>query len=420
MRVAIVDPYFITGFGYQTTGWFRALVGQGHQVRVFASPYVPTIVKSHFDRPFPTGLSTEGGGEVLRLPSRQLPRDIVYCPRLLDHVLEFVPELTLAVYPGTMFARPLMTHRDKLPGCLFSTFGENRAQRYIARPTRSVRLRLLATDVAFRLLKRRHYRLAIEASDAALMQTPDTIDFLLSRICSRSQRERLRPKCVLFYLGFDETCLYPDDNARREERQQLGIGDNEVIALYSCKMTPAKRLDLWVFLLAAAMRRMPTLRAILLGFREREEESSRVRAWIEETGMPDRFICLPFAEREQLPRLYNAADFGFWHLQPSVSIQEAMGTGMYMLLPNDPTVSHLLAPPLTGQYFPAGDFQAAERLVVETALACDSAGPLRTPGERARRAQFNAARFGYQAMSKRLVQAAGGGRAALRLLQDRV
>lgn len=401
MRIAVVDPYFVTGMGYQTTGWFNALVAMRHEVRAFCSCYVPTIVRHLFAEPFPEGLTQVGGGELLRLPARQLPRDMVRCPGLLNEVVAFKPDLTLAIYPATLFAFDLFAHRELLPGVLFSAFGENRAQR---RGTPTIKRAVL--DVAFYVLKRPKYRTLMDASDALLFQTPDTRDFLLQRTARGRRRRRYGAKGALFALGFEPSVFYVDSEARRVERRRLGFADDEVVALYSCKITPIKRLDIWVDVMTAAMRRVPKLRAMLVGIREGHAESRRILGLIDQSGFKDRFVCLPFASREELPRLYNAADFGVWYMQPSVTIQEAMGTGLYMVLTDAATVSHLVLDPLTGRYFSEWDFERLKGLVTETAEAFVRSGPSRLYEDRKHRAEVNAGRFGYLALADRLIAAA--------------
>jgi glycosyltransferase involved in cell wall biosynthesis len=400
MCVALIDAYFLTGMGYQTTGWFRALASKGHQVRAFCSCYVSNIVTDLYTRPFPEGLTEADGGEVLRLRARQLPRDMVLCSGLAREVAAYEPDMTLAVYPGTLFAGEVFRRRAELRGTLFSTFAENRAQR---RATPRVKRALL--DLAFRAIKRRQYRRSIGRSDAALLQTPDTFEFVLNRIARGRARERLRAKCALSALGFESSVFRPDAAARQRERTRLGVGSGEVVAVYACKITSVKRLDIWVEVMAAAMRQTSALRAMLIGFREKDAECARVQSLIEATGLGSRFIYLPFASREELPRLYNAADFGTWYLQPSVTIQEAMGTGVYMILTNNPTVSHLVVDPETGRYFPDGDYRQLEELVVGTTRGFAEGAPLSLAKVRALRAHANARRFSYEALADQLVAA---------------
>ncbi|MGB9623657.1 MAG: glycosyltransferase, partial [Phycisphaerae bacterium] len=401
MRIAIVAPHFVTDMGYQETGWYSALVSLGHRVRVFASCYVSYTLEKYYPEPFPEGLSEYRGGEVLRLPARKLPRNMVRCDGLLEHVVAFRPELTLAVYPGSMFAGELFIRRDELPGVLVSTFGDNRAQR-----RGTGRLKRAALDAAYFLFKRRYYRTFIERSDIVLMQTPDTIDFILGRTAWGRRRERLQARCWLSALGFDPEVFFPDAGARQAERRRLGVAPDEVVGLYSCKITPIKRLDIWVSVMAAAVRQVPRLRPMLIGVRPGDPECERILSLIGQSGCKDRFLCLPFATREELPRLYNAADFGVWYMQPSVTIQEAMGTGVYMILTDSPTASHLVIDPETGRYFRDGDYDALRRLVTETAAAFVEGKPLSSWEARTRRAAVNRERFGYVALAERLVAAA--------------
>lgn len=407
MRVAIVDPYFITGFGYQTTGWFRALVAQGHQVRAFASPHLSTVVRRHHSGDFSPGLSREDGGEVLRLESRQLPRDVVACPTLLRHVLDFSPELTLAVYPGTLFARSLFENRSRLPGVLVTAFGENSAQRRNTLPGWRQTAKNLMLDTGFLLLKRRFYRAAMEASEAVLLQTPDTFEYLLRRIGGARWREHIADRCVLLPLGYESRVFFPDPVAREAGRREMSLSDREPLVLYACKVMPEKRLDLWVRMVAGAMRRVAGLRALLIGRRDGDPWSECVTRWVEATGLKDRFLFLPFAARESLARLCNAADFGFWHLQPAVTIQEAMGTGLYMLMSASDTMRHLVIDPETGRHLPEGDEHAAEDLLVETSRLWSQGGDPATPEARSRRASINRRRLSYEALAARLTAAVG-------------
>ena len=284
--------------------------------------------------------------------------------------------------------------------------------------TRTWRTRLhwALVDTAFRVIKRPYYRRTFDVADVAVMQTPDTYDWLLPKVASGRRLERYRQKSVLSFLGFDANLLHLDLELRDAKRRELGIPPEDVVCVYSCRLTAIKRLDIWVSIMAGAMRRVPQLRAMLVGVRDDHEESRQVLRWIEETGLRDRFTCLPFAKREQLPEVYNAADFGCWYLQPAVSIQEAMGTGVYMVLTDALTVSHLLDDPETGRYFPSGDYARAEELVVDTAQGFLDERQFGAAEQRRRRAEFNARRFSYDALADRLLLAAGEPDQALRHL----
>ncbi|UCG17510.1 MAG: glycosyltransferase [Phycisphaerales bacterium] len=406
MRIALVHASFTPELGYESTVWYRKFLDMGHHVRVFSTTHVNTSVRHLYDRPLPEGLITQDGGEVHRLPARRLPRDLLVCPLLAPAVQEFRPDLTLLVGVTNTFGSSLLKNRGSLSGVVFCSFGENHAQRRTALPATLEVLRGLALDAAFLALKRRLVRRAIETTDATLLNTPDTFDYLLPRVATARQRERLRSKCALFPLGFDPSLFRVDTDARQDTRRRLGIADHEVAGLYSCKVTPIKRLDVWVSVMAAAMRRAPALRAVLVGIREGDPESRRIVSLVGGSGLQDRFTCLPFASRTELPRLYNAADFGVWHRQPSITIQEAMGTGLYMILTNDSTVSHLLLEPETGRYFVHDDTRDLEERVVETARAFADNEVVSHVEARRQRAEINARRFGYDVLAERIITAA--------------
>jgi glycosyltransferase involved in cell wall biosynthesis len=417
MRVAIIDPYLLMGLGYQPSGLFNAFTAQGHQVRAFCSCYAPNVVRHLYERPFPEGLSSANGGEILRLPARLLPRDMVYCAGVLPKVLEFDPELIVATYPGTLFALPVIRNHERFRGLVVSAFGENSAQRHTSMRGAKAYVKNLMLDAAFFIMKRHFYCTAMESSDVVLLQTPDTFDHLLRRVAYGRRRERIRKKCVLSPLGFDASVLYVDENERQIERSRLGIAPDEVLALYACKIMPEKRLDVWVTIMAAAMRRVPKLRAALIGFREGDPRCQQVTAWIEASGLRERFISLPFADRDQLRGLANAADFGLWHLQPAVTIQEVMGTGLYMVLTDSDTISHLVADPSTGRYFHNKDYAEAEELVVETAQAFLEGKSISDSEARRQRAAMNAGLFSYDAIIRRLIAAAKDPPNALRIME---
>ncbi|MBN2561410.1 MAG: glycosyltransferase family 4 protein [Phycisphaerae bacterium] len=406
MRIALVKPYFMPGLGYEATAWYHTLLGLGHQVRMVATPHVRLAARQLCKEPFPEGVERLDGGEVYRLHARMGPRDMVFCPGVTAAVREFRPELTIIIKPGILFAKQLVREWDSVGGVLMCTSDQNRGMRRTALPWPLSLIRRVVVETGFFVMKRRAIRECLETCDVVLLNTPDTFDYLLKRIARGRRREALRRKCLLLPLGFETPVFYDDPETRAAERRRLGIAESDIVGMYSFRMERVKRLDIWVSAMSAAMRRVPKLRAMLVGIEEDDPESRRVLSLIEASGVGERFICLPFANREELPRSYNAADFGVWHLQPSITIQEAMGTGLYMVLTNDSTVSHLVLDPETGRYFEAHNCGQLEERITETAEAFAAGGPPAGEDARRRRAKTNAERFGYRALAQRVVAAA--------------
>jgi glycosyltransferase involved in cell wall biosynthesis len=385
---------------------FRHLIRQGHEVRVFCSCYAPVVFRGMYDKPFPVGVSELEGGVVHRLPSKLLPRNLVLCKAVPEAVREFQPDMTFVSYITSWFGWELFYDRSIVPGALFGSFGEHTIQRHTTLPWPMPWFKNTVLDSAFYLLKRRLVRKCIELSDAALCVTPDTIDYIVGRAIPKPMQSQLAKRCALYPLGFDPEIFYPNDASRESQRKALGLSEDHIVLLHAGKITPVKQLDIWVNAVCAAMQEVPQLRAIFIGFADGNTESDRIRSLIELSGFGERFICRPFLPRQQLAALYNAADLGAWFWAASVSIQEAMGTGLYMLLNNSPTTSHLLLPPQTGRYFPEYQYDQLRQLIIETARAVRQDRGLLSFQARVQRFESNRRRFGSDVLARRLVSAA--------------
>ncbi|HVP13156.1 MAG TPA: glycosyltransferase family 4 protein [Phycisphaerae bacterium] len=406
MKIALVHPFFLPGLGYEATGWFHAFRGLGHAVRVFTSPYAPQSLRCVYEQNLSEGVELFDGGEVHRLHAWLGPRRIVTCPGLTEALRGFRPDLTIIHEPASLFPTRLIKEWATVGGGLMCMTEQNHAQRRTTLPRPLEMLRNLLLEAGFFVLKRSAVRRCMEASDAVLFVTPDTYDFVLPRVASGGRRELLLRKCFLVPYGFDSAAFLVDEEGRSAERRRLGIADDEVVALHSCRMTPVKRLDIWVSVVSRAMRRVPRLKAMLIGLRKGDAESDRILSLITRSDLKERFIYLPFANRETLARLYNAADFGIWHLQPSITIQEAMGTGLYMVLVNDATISHLVLEPQTGRYFEPGNYAQLEERIVNAAGFLIGERIVSKLEARRCRAAINAHRFSYRSLAERIVAAA--------------
>jgi len=89
---------------------------------------------------------------------------------------------------------------------------------------------------------------------------------------------------------------------------------------------------------------------LIIGFLNDKYEE-QLREYIDRQEYPDKFHLFPFLGHNQVRRMYCASDIGIW-TQPSISIQEAMGTGLPVLLPGKTSLSNLLMhTPSNGWYF---------------------------------------------------------------------
>lgn len=153
----------------------------------------------------------------------------------------------------------------------------------------------------------------------------------------------------LMPLAYSPQSFFSSPELRREVRQDLDVGEEETLIVVAGKLEPRKRVD-WV--LEAFHRLAPThprLRLLVIG-----SDSSQYSREMERTLMASphagRATVRPFADTSVLNGYFNAADIGVWPRNPAITIQQAMGTGLAVLLPRNDLVGHLIING-AGQYF---------------------------------------------------------------------
>ena len=113
----------------------------------------------------------------------------------------------------------------------------------------------------------------------------------------------------LFRPGVDEA----DGQARNALRLELGIAPDELLCIYTGRLTEGKNpycLAQAIQLLRADGRKF---RALFLGEGEQREAIEAI----------DGCLLKPFAPYRELPRYYRAADIGVWPRQESISMTDA-------------------------------------------------------------------------------------------------
>jgi len=139
--------------------------------------------------------------------------------------------------------------------------------------------------------------------------------------------------------GVDSDRFRPASSGEREaERKRLGLDPDGVLALYTGRFAPVKRLDL----LIDAVARVPDLRLAMVG--EGSEEQS-LRRTIEARGLEGRVKLLPLVD-DPAP-LYRAADLYACASSTegmSNSVLEAMASGLPIVAAMASGMAELVTP----------------------------------------------------------------------------
>src|SRR5207244_7969164 len=95
-------------------------------------------------------------------------------------------------------------------------------------------------------------------------------------------------------------------------------------------------------------RRGLALRYVLAGLLD-DDFGQSLRRLVAEQADPSAFLLSPMLGHDEMRVVFSAADLGFWP-RAAITIQQAMGTGLPVVLRDMPNVSHLLTSGENGWY----------------------------------------------------------------------
>lgn len=351
MKVAIVTAHYMAGRGYMENVWAHVLAGAGHRVAVLASS-APCRGLSHAEHRSAPGIT------VTRFPSWNLPSGIRLAgAAIVDELERFRPDAIFWINLGSHFGKRLLDYKRRRGGeCkLICFFGENSGQHAFLNNGKRVSLRDRCKTAGWRLLRGPLYQRALSLCDMAVGVTAET-PAIVASLFAPPERERVRAQFLALPLGYDGAVFSCDEALRSQTRRWLGLSDDHVVLAISSRMTRKKirrTLSRLVAAVADWVERMPERQAILVGF-DGSRASARFCREVVALDVAGRLTLHDLADRPRLNALFNAADIGVF-ASPSISVQEAMGTGLYVVLSDDGSMNHLVRSPRVGSFYRRGD-----------------------------------------------------------------
>lgn len=359
MRIAVISGSYQPGRSYQENVWAEQLAARGHIVRVF-TPARPAVTPVEVEPVAAMGVV-----------SRNLYRTRALAPA----VRLFGPGLVLWFGPPQGFGVDVARDRALAGVPLVAFMGQNRAMQPFERAT-TPRDRLRAW--AYRAVRGPGVVLAARRADLIVANTPETPAIVRAMLPAALRGARIEA----FPLGF-EPATFGYEPARRR------APDGDVVAVVSSRFAPDKAATLRrvVDALDTAMGEVVRLRAVVVGF-DGGETSRAIEERIAQSRHAARFERRGFADRAGLAAVFHHADLAVF-ARPSISAQEALGTGLYAVLV-DGAMGGLIAGREDGVLVPPGDARALAAAIVEAAGRV-AAEPASARAERAGRAR----RLGY-------------------------
>jgi len=326
VRIAFVTESFSRGMGYTENTLPRYLAKRGHVVRVFCSDlqvygsqpaykevYEPFLGPAHL----PCGEEQESGFVVERLPSFLVGR-YIGLRGLREALTKFHPDVVQATSVVSFGTIEVLLGSHALGN--IPIFTECHQHLSVVRPyLRSSRCSLkrslyfLTRTIPGHLLSRgveRCYAIA-----------PDCEYVAIHHYGVPAQ------KVSVLHLGTDTETFHPvlgtqDLEDRAELRRELGIEPESLVAIYSGRLTDGKNPAL----LARAIGMVRASGHLWVGLFVGEGPQQNTIAH------SDGCIVVGFARHDQLSRYYRVADVAVWPTQESMSMLDAMASGLPLLV----------------------------------------------------------------------------------------
>ena len=316
--------------------------------------------------------------------------------KVLPAVRDFAPDHVILVGPGKLFGLELFSSRN--PPWRRIAIVQDNSEDGRARGGTAVTKWLRA--IAHRLIKRPAYRRVVRNADRLVLNVPETREIIHPWL-GPSEREMLSQKSLELRLGFDPEKFHFDLERREQWRRRHAVDEDEMLLVTCTRATPDKRLEEVIGSVSLASSSGPSgpIRAGRTCSRMHTDGASGSRRGAARSGW--RSCCCPMLGQEEMCELFSGCDLGFWP-RAAITIQQAMGTGLPVVLRNKPNVSHLVVSGRNGWYV-----EPDETLEEVLSIAIGELSSLSTDERTSRRADcaaFNGSYLSYDVIALETVE----------------
>ncbi len=317
--------------GYLEVHLANTLTRLGHSVVVITSKYYSTSIKKvkNLKHPDLNTLHQSDDYQIIRLKSLIHFRSIVIPLGLIKTIYKNSPELIIIIGVTKMFALPLILSDKSKIAPIITFFGDNTDMR-----------RNGYFSILKQLQRRILYRRAISISKKIILYTPST-ERIICRIIGESFYNRTKNKRIETTLGYDGREFYFDENLREEIRRKLAIKKDEIVLILSTRIVRNKGIEKIINLVDECIDEGKKLKLIITGLFN-DSYGSHIRNFVKSLRNSDHFLLFEFLNHKEINGYFNCSDAGVW-TQAAISIQQGMGTGLFVLIPDRDSVNHLIS-----------------------------------------------------------------------------
>ncbi len=275
------------------------------------------------------GLASDFGADpdgikVVRLKPKFELGQVVVAGGIEKALLGYSPDRVIVIGLGKRFPKPLYD----LDFETITLLGDN-SHSYVKQGWKN--------RMFFNLFKRSTYKKAIAKSSALVAYTPESFQ-ASAKMVGGKYRNKLMQQNAFISLGFWPHEFYFNPDFRYAKRAELGFSPESRVMITATRLVPEKKLESLIGLFAS----LPAHYIWLIVGSKGDHYSVKFEAALKQMLHPSRFRVLPFADKAALKKLYNASDAALYTV-PAISMLEAAGTGLPLIIPTDKSTEQLAA-----------------------------------------------------------------------------
>ena len=347
--------------GYQEVHLAKAYARLGYTVKVFSSAASVNLGGSINQLSYKTGTTFDAkyGYEIQRLPSLSYKSKVLPF-RLKKNVALFKPDVLVILGVAKIFPMALFNKDFFGKMKIISVYGD--AKEYLDRGSFSQKAKTFLHEIGYSAIKHPLYRKAITYGDKLILNIPET-NQLFHDFLNVKDKVAFDSKKVMLNLGYDPDEYFFNKEDRNVIRKELNVDSNEIVIITSTRINKRKNIEQIIELISKLNSKGKNVNYVIVGFLNDAYEKE-VKSFIGKQPFPNKFKCFPFLNSKEIRKLYCASDIGIW-LKAAISIQEAMGTGLPIILENKPSVNHLINEGTNGWFFNKDNFESTINKVVD-------------------------------------------------------
>src|SRR2546427_1296695 len=323
MRIVHVIGHCVPGLGYEENYLPKTEAMLGQDVVLITSTRIPNALRATLSKhSLLTGTSTdqswtrESGLTVLRLPSVPEVYGQIVLIGLRKALKKLSPDVVHAhgaFSPNSLICAMLQRKRG------YALFVDDHTS-YDLKAKKGLKAAYVASV-------RQFYDKYSTAVSKFLPVTPAAANTLHVELRIPSAR------ITLTSLGAYDGLFTPSAESSLRTRKQLDLSDREVLVICAGKFGTEKRLDLLIRALASLHSADNKTVRLLLAGSAKPDYIKQVRSLCRQLGVEGRVKFCDFLPRTELAAYYNAADVGVWPGAHTITVLEALATGLPCIVP---------------------------------------------------------------------------------------